>query len=800
VPTITGTDGPDTLIGTAEDDSIFGLNGVDTLQGGGGNDILDGGLGADVMAGGTGDDVYYVDSNRVDQVIEQAGEGYDRVYVATSAAYWTPDAGVEIEFIEAESRANGNEFGQTMHASRNANYRQDLDGGGGDDILDGFGGNDLLTGGTGADRFVISTTLTNYYYDTITDFEVGTDLIVLGTGVIAPFSGLAPGALSADAFTIGPAATTEAHRIILRNDGYLYYDPDGSLSAPAILFASLGSAVLTAASFVVVEMSSTPTLSGTEGDDVLTGFWINDTIDGGGGDDQIYAGSDRDLLYGGTGNDSFFVDTLDLVIEAVGEGNDRVFANSNFVLRAGQEIETLSTDRNLGLGAIDLTGNEFGQNIYGNNGANLISGQGGDDYLLGLGGNDRIFGGTGNDIMGGGAGDDLFYVDSIQDRAYEASGEGNDRVFASTSYALIAGQEIETLSTDWNAGTAAIDLTGNEFGQNIYGNNGANRLYGQQGGDLLLGLGGNDTLDGGTGADMMDGGAGDDLFYVDDVGDRVYEAAGDGSDRVFAGVSHALIAGQEIETLSTDWNAGTAAINLTGNAFGQSIYGNNGVNTIDGGAGNDILLGLDGNDILYGGAGADTMYGGAGDDLIYADATGDRVYEAVGQGNDRVFAGASHALIAGQEIETLSTDWNAGTTAIDLTGNEFGQIIYGNNGANTIDGGGGNDYLLGLGGSDIFAFTTALGSGNIDRIADFGGGVDRIHLDDAVFTGLGRGTLAASAFVTGTAAGDADDRIVYDATTGALYYDADGTGAAAAIYFASLGPDAGLSATDIVVI
>ena len=79
-----------------------------------------------------------------------------------------------------------------------------------------------------------------------------------------------------------------------------------------------------------------------------------------------------------------------------------------------------------------------------------------------------------------------------------------------------------------------------------------------------------------------------------------------------------------------------------------------------------------------------------------------------------------------------------------------------------LNGGGGADYLLGLGGADIFAFTTALGGGNVDTIADLVSGTDKIQLDDAVFAGLRPGALAASAFVVGTAAQDADDRIVYN--------------------------------------
>ena len=55
-----------------------------------------------------------------------------------------------------------------------------------------------------------------------------------------------------------------------------------------------------------------------------------------------------------------------------------------------------------------------------------------------------------------------------------------------------------------------------------------------------------------------------------------------------------------------------------------------------------------------------------------------------------------------------------------------------------------------------------------------------IHLDNAVFTGLAAGALAAGAFNTGAAASQADDRIIYNAATGALLFDADGSGAGAA--------------------
>jgi Ca2+-binding RTX toxin-like protein len=153
-------------------------------------------------------------------------------------------------------------------------------------------------------------------------------------------------------------------------------------------------------------------------------------------------------------------------------------------------------------------------------------------------------------------------------------------------------------------------------------------------------------------------------------------------------------------------------------------------------------------------------------------------------------------------VETLSTTDGGSNAAINLTGNEFGQAIIGNAGINVLNGGLGADTLTGFGGADTFAFTTALGGGNVDAIADFAHGTDRIALDDAIFgAGIGSsGAFNANAFVTGTAAGDADDRIIYNSATGQLFYDADGNGAGAAVLFATLAGNPVLTASDFIVV
>ena len=118
----------------------------------------------------------------------------------------------------------------------------------------------------------------------------------------------------------------------------------------------------------------------------------------------------------------------------------------------------------------------------------------------------------------------------------------------------------------------------------------------------------------------------------------------------------------------------------------------------------------------------------------------------------------------------------------------------------------GSDVLIGGTGRDTFVFasgggnTLKLGSGNVDVLVDFKAADDTIQLGDSVFTKLATGALSSSAFVVGTKALDSSDRIIYDNKTGALSYDADGTGSTAAVKFAVLENKATINAADFYII
>jgi Ca2+-binding RTX toxin-like protein len=316
-------------------------------------------------------------------------------------------------------------------------------------------------------------------------------------------------------------------------------------------------------------------------------------------------------------------------------------------------------------------------------------------------------------------------------------------------------------------------------------------INGGSGNDTINALGGNDVINGGAGADTMFGGPGNDTYVVDNTGDVVNETGGDGVDTVQSSItfslSDALHAVGVLENLAL---TGTAAINGTGNALANVLTGNSGSNTLDGGAG------------------ADTMAGGAGNDTYVVDNIGDVVTENSNGGTDTVQSSITYALTANVENLTLT-----GTGTINGTGNSLNNAIVGNSANNILDGGAGADTLTGGLGADQFKFDTALtASGrrtptDVETIADFNHAQgDKIDLDHSIFAALTSGPLgnpiSANDFYA-SASGSAHlatDHILYNSATGALSYDPDGTGSAAAMRFATLTNHPALVAGDFLLV
>lgn len=225
---------------------------------------------------------------------------------------------------------------------------------------------------------------------------------------------------------------------------------------------------------------------------------------------------------------------------------------------------------------------------------------------------------------------------------------------------------------------------------------------------------------------------------------------------------------------------------------------NNGPQTgndiIKAGDGNDIIYGFDGKDVLYGengndtlngGSGADKMIGGLGNDTYAVDNIKDIVTEKANEGIDTIDTTLSlYNLTKIKYIEYLTY---TGTNNSTLTGNAIDNVITGSTGNDIIDGRFGNDTLIGGIGSDTFKFTTKLNATtNIDMLADFDTTADMIQLSKKIFKSVAK-VFTEDNFTHGTQATDKNDYIIYDQSTGKLYYDADGSGTKAQIQITLIG-------------
>ena len=613
-----------------------------------------------------------------------------------------------------------------------------LNGNGGNDTLLGGSGNDTLNGGANNDAMTGGTGNDIYHVDSSGDtvIETGTLTTEIDTVNVSLLS----------TYTLG----ANVERLVRIGTG------DFSATGNALANVMTGAS----AADTLIGLDGNDTLNGGVGSDILQGGNGNDVLNGGSendvltgndGADTLDGGTGADNLTGGNGNDIYVIDNIsDVIVE---------LAPSVPAPPAGTPTPGTDTVRT-SLSSFTLGVTATSANVehltYTGTAAFVGVGTTVSNTLIGGSAGDSLSGGAGDDLFAGGAG-----ADTID------GGIGVDRV---TYASVAAGNSINVLLGDSptdgranNDGTGAIDIlrnieniTGSSGNDTIIGNSSANILEGGNGNDSISGGagndtlrgaagidtingdGGNDTLDGGSGADTLAGGLGDDT-YIDSAASTIDPLTPD---------TIIELAGEGIDTLQTSRTSVVLGATLENLRFTGSLSfngtGNAAANTITGGVAADILNGLDGNDTLRGGAGNDQLIGGTGNDSLNGEA-----------------------------------------------------------GDDTLNGGMGIDALSGSTGNDVFIFNAADTFTNIDSIASWGnvvGNDDRIQLDDVVFTGLAVGALAATAFVSGANALDAADRIIYNATTGALYFDSDGIGASAQLQFGTLTPGLILTNGDFAIV
>ncbi|MEN8640701.1 beta strand repeat-containing protein [Pseudomonas sichuanensis] len=662
-------------------DTLTGSSGNDTLLGYDGNDTLDGRAGADILQGGAGNDTYIIDAS--DTLAEEANGGIDTVRVDFSNYRLGDNLENLVMLGSANLKAKGNELDNLMTGNAGNNF------------FDGNAGADTYIGGKGDDGYVIEMVNGNTVEDVIVEkANEGYDFVEIwgGDANLGPVTiTLADNLEEADASFSNSGVQINlvgnaVNNLLVGNDAANILD--GGLGADTLRGnAGDDTYVVDNAADLVIEavdegndtvQVKTTTVGGTYTltDNVenatllnsvafnLTGNALDNVLTGNAAANVLDGKAGADTLIGGAGNDTYVIDADDTIVEELDEGIDTVRLNFTDY-RLGDNLENVV----MVAGAGDLR-------VKGNDLANVITGNEGNNKLDGVEGIDTLIGGKGNDqyVV------DLTASNQLEDLIIEKAGEGIDTL---TLASIFVNDTVTTLTLDANlehvdardTGSLSLNLTGNAAANNIQGN------------------AGNNVLDGKAGADTLTGYAGDDTYVVDNAGDSVVEASGEGTDTAniaiaTAGGTYALTANVEIGKL-----VNSVAFNLTGNDLDNTLLGNAAANRIDGGIG------------------ADNMQGGAGNDTYVVDNAGDAISDSAGI--DTVESSISYSL--GSDLENLTL---TGTAALNGTGNALANVITGNSGDNELDGLGGIDTLQGGAGNDTYRVD--LGSNNlvIDKVVE----------------------------------------------------------------------------------
>ncbi|MEH2083103.1 MAG: calcium-binding protein [Nostoc sp.] len=492
-------------------------------------------------------------------------------------------------------------------------------------------------------------------------------------------------------------------------------------------------------------------IDGKSGDDLLRGGTGNDTLIGGAGNDTLNSGTDNDSLVGGTGNDYLNVEfsTGNKTLYG-GVGEDLLnagYSSGNNLLSGDDGNDSLSVGAFNYYPSIGLFGN------------NTLNGGAGDDYL-------SIGSSEGNNLLDGGVGNDSFYV-YVVTGFYTSStdlvtqtldgGKGDDYLFV--DYRNATGGIASTFDTTINIGSITVgtnrvsyknierlDITGTGYNDNIVGTNGNDTLS---------------TVDGGN--DTIDGGKGDDYLSVD------YRNSTEGVTSTFDTTTNigSITAGTNRVSYKN-----IERLDITGTTYDDNIVGSNGNDTFSTSyGGNDTIDGGKGNDYLS------VFYYNAGITSTFDVTTN------IGS----IIAGTNQ--VSYKNIEGLN-----------ISGAAYDDNIVGSNGSDTLSGGeGGNDILIGGNGNDTFAFYNYQG---VARVHDFNTTNELIQVSSYNFgSDLSIGSLQKSQFTLGTSATTSNQRFIYDNTTGALYFDLDGSANAfTQVKFAQLSDGLSLTENNFVIV
>ncbi|MDZ8108053.1 MAG: calcium-binding protein [Nostoc sp. DedQUE12a] len=449
-----------------------------------------------------------------------------------------------------------------------------------------------------------------------------------------------------------------------------------------------------------------------------------------------------------------------------------IFDGQSSIVDSFNVLNANSTETTIGIKNTVTFLNDLANNITAlDNSNDVINGQGGNDKIDGKSGNDLLRGGVGNDTLIGGAGNDILRGDvgndSLIGNADRLSAGNND------NDTLFGGNGNDTLSV---SGYYSYPY-GGEYNESR--SSGNNTLNGDVGDDNLSASGskGNNLLNGGDGNDTLSiSGYYQEISYSDNYDSRSTGNntlnGGAGNDNLSASGStgdNLLDGGNGNDTLSiSSYYASSSSSDLYSPRGIYEEYNSrsDGNNTLNGGIGDDKLSvsGSRGDNLLNGGDGNDTLSISSG----YYNSGYIDYYDDYGN------------YIGSYSYEYDSSSYGKNT----LNGGAGNDSLSDGLGSSLLDGGDGNDILTCdsggfdslIGGSGIDTFVFNSFNQGSDRIYDFNTTNEVIQVSATGFGGgLSAGVLSASQFTIGTSATKSSQRFIYNSTTGALFFDQDGS-------------------------
>ena len=750
----TGTNNDDQIIGNDLDNFIEGVDGNDLIYAGDGNDNVLGGTGNDVIFGGSGDD-FLLGEDGNDIILGGAGNDFIDVGQGNNAAF-------------------GGSGNDTIFTGDDDNL---VDGGSGDDTILAGAGDDILTGGEGND------------YVNGGDSTAG-DETVDGNVFLATSHDALVGGEGNDTFVFTDADDYMDDDEAEEDEELEEDDDDDDDEASSVVVQGSTSALDNdgnAARYTDVTEA--------EEDNEDAGFIVYDNVTG-----QFVALDSLEIA------EQTQTDVRLNIVTRPGSSEINTAATTIAGYNAADTMEfTESGDfsESIGFSGIERIELSDGVNItlsseqLEENGESLSLGE--------LNPGTHIFG------TAGGASESVTINFEYEEEEFEPEDDilGAEEVeydyagFSADEYSvanMFHDVDIIYDASEGEEGSFTRVDGGNETAgasETVYGSEGVDYGTMHSGDDTYYGGDGNDVLAGQSGADSLYGEEGDDIFLIGGFGSGnsgTTSSADDGTQEWIAtGANHDLIVGGDgVDTLritsgvgaDTKTN-GTVVLN-DANFQGMEVVQVGG--TVDQlNVENDALQML--NDHYY----------------FAANSTVDDLSNSLGNNGgtiDNVVVDASGVTANGLRFEGNGNDNTfIGTTQDDVfVGNGGNDTLTGGNGADTFVFGQVHEQVVTGDDDEVQTYVdTAFDLTGIDTITDFVSGLDTIALNVDQFTSLTAGSFTADNLVcsVGAAAGDANDFLLFDTSTGALSYDADGSGAGAAVQFATLTGVTSLSASDI---